>query len=370
VVRRLSAEERRQFEEFLSQVDAGTLPIAPSMREHVEAAVKIARLTLRASGDDGAQADLDQLAARIEAAPELPPWAGGWNEASEWTDDRVPRTPHEHRHQRASEEGKKVARGWISHPAVAREVVAAKAELSALAEPFWMYDQKAVTFITAGLLGATAILPDGAEWPDPFAGAPTWLRNTVERIGPEFVGSLRALAFRIAEAGAPLDPEDLGGWLVLAQLALLPVDLGREPAEIVDDLNTWPPGWIDRDAAGLGHVATHTSRHGRTARFQADLAAVAEVVAQRLGPPAIAAPYAGGLRRQMPSIERARDARRKALRAVLVVHPNVSAGKLIATWVAGPATPGGQLRTRLRRQPHDRPPGESTLRADLRELRR
>jgi hypothetical protein len=67
------------------------------MREHVEAAVKIARLTLRASAEDGAQEDLDELAARIEAAPELPPWAGGWKEASEWTDERVPHTPNEDR---------------------------------------------------------------------------------------------------------------------------------------------------------------------------------------------------------------------------------------------------------------------------------
>jgi hypothetical protein len=233
-----------------------------------------------------------------------------------------------------------------------------------------MYDQKGVTYITARLLGATAIRPDGAEWPDPFAGAPAWLREAAERIQPPFVGALRALATRIAEAGAPLDPADLGGWLVLAQLALLRIDLSREPAEIVDDLNTWPPGWIDRDAATLGHVATHTSRHGRTARFQADLAAVAEVVAQRLGPAAIAAPYASGRSRRTRSVERARDARRKALRAVLLVHPKVSAGKLVATWAAGPATPGGQLRACLRLQPHDPPPSESTLRADLRELRR
>jgi hypothetical protein len=370
VVRRLSAEERRQFEEFLSQADAGTLPIAPLMREHVEAAVKIARLTLRASGEDGAQADLDELAARIEAGPELPPWARGWKEPSQSIGQRVPHTPNERRHRRASERGKMVVRGWIGHPAVAREVGASKAGLIALAEPLWMYGQKAVTYITARLLGSVAVGPDGAEWPDPFADAPAWLRVTAERIQPEFVGALRALAIRIAEGGARLDPADLGGWLVLAQLTLLPIDLARDPSEIVDDLNTWPPGWIDRDAATLGHVATHTSRHGRDARFEADLAASAEVLARRLGPPAIAAPYAGGLRRQMPSIERARDARRKALRAVLLVHPNVSAGKLIATWVAGPATPGGQLRTCLRRQPHDPPPGESTLRADLRELRR
>jgi hypothetical protein len=370
VARELSPEERRQFEEFLSQVDAGTLPIAPSMREHVGAAVEIARLTLRASAEGGAQEDLDELAARLVAGPELPPWASGWNEPNQLTDEHVPRTVNERRHRRASEKGQKVVRGWIGHPAVAREVGAAKAELIALAEPLWMYGPKAVTYITARLLGSVAIGPDGAEWPDPFADAPAWLRVTAERIQPEFVGALRALAIRIAEGGARLDPADLGGWLVLAQLTLLPIDLSREPAEIVDDLNTWPPGWIDRDAATLGHVATHTSRHGRDARFQADLAASAEVLARRLGPPAIGAPYAGGHPRRRLSVERGREARREALRAVLLVHPKVTAGRLVATWAAGPATAGGQLRARLGLQPHDPPPSQSTLRADLRELRR
>ncbi len=365
----LSPEQRREFEEFLSRVDAGTLPIAGPMRQHVDAAVGIARLTLRSSAEGGGPAD-PELAARLASAPELPPWARGWDEPSQWIGEHVPRTANERLHKRVAEQGQKVARGWIGHPAVAREVGAAKAELNTLADLLWMHDQKAVTYITARLLGGTAIWPDGAEWPDPLADAPAWLRETAERIQPEFIGALRMLAIRIAEAGARLDPADLGGWLVLAQLALLPIDLSREPAEIVDDLNTWPPGWFDRDAATLGHVATHTSRHGRTARFQADLAASAEVVARRLGPPAIGAPYAGGHPRRTPSVEHGREARRKALRDVLVVHPKVNAGRLVATWSAGPATPGGKLRAHLGLQPHDPPPSESTLRADLRALRR
>jgi hypothetical protein len=51
--------------------------------------------------------------------------------------------------------------------------------------------------------------------------------------------------------------------------------------DLVDDLNLLPPGWIDRDAAKMGHVATHTSRHGRTADFMADLNAAGEFLVSR-----------------------------------------------------------------------------------------
>jgi hypothetical protein len=368
VGRDLPPEQKRELEEFLSRLDAGTLPYTSAMREHVEAAAEIARRALRASAGRGAQEDLDELAQSLAAAPELPPWARGWDEPSQWTQERPPRTVNERRHQRQSSEGEKVARRWIGHPAVAREVKAAEATLRALAEPLFMYDQKTVTYVTARLLGGTAIWPDGAEWPDPFADAPAALREAAERIQPEFVGALRALAVRIAVDGAPLDPEDLAGWLVLAQITLLDCDLSRTPTEIVADLNTWPPGWIDREAATLGHVATHTSRHGRNARFQADLAASAEVVARRLGPPAIGALYAGGRRRRVPSVEHRQAARRRALAKVLIAFPDATAGKLRATWSGGPSSPGGLLRTKLGLQPHDPPPSETTLRKDLLEI--
>ena len=323
----LPPEDTGLLEEFLSQLDAGTLPIAPSQRDHVEITAEIARLALRAAANGGWPEDLAEIAARLAAAPELPPWANGWNEPTQWTDDRVPRTVNEARHKRASEEGQNVARGWIGHPAVAREVEAAKATISALAERLWMYDQQTVTYVTARLLGGTAVWPDGAEWPDPFAGAPAWLRAAAEQLQPAFVGALRTLAKRIAAAGAPLDPEDVAGWLVLAQLAILDFDLSRTPAEIVDELNTWPPGSFDREAATLGHVATHASRHGRNARFQADLAGSAGVVVRRLGPPAIGAPYAAGKKRNAPDTT---QRLRLALAELVGLYPSLTPGRLLA----------------------------------------
>jgi hypothetical protein len=300
VSRALPPDKRRELEEFLARIDAGKLAIAPGMDEHIAAVAEIARLTLRASGSEGTQADLDTLNAILENAPAPPPWARGWDEPHQWTDERVPRSANERGHKRSEDEGQRVARGWIGHGAVAREVAGAKPALNALVEPLLIYDQKSVTYVTARFLGATAVWPDGAEWPNPFADAPAWLRKAAEAIQPAFLDALRGLATRIAEAGAPLDPADLGGWLVLAQLTLLDIDLSTDLTKIVDDLNTWPPGWIDRDAAILGHVATEVSRHGRNARFQADLTRSAEVIARRLGPPLIRSVYAGGRRRSTP----------------------------------------------------------------------
>ena len=189
-----------------------------------------------------------------------------------------------------------------------------------------MFDQKTVTYVTARLLGATAMWPDGVEWPEPFAAAPAWLREAAANAQPEFLEALRRLAHRIADAGAQLDPEDLGGWLVLAQLALLGVDLTRDPAELVSELNTWPPGWIDREAATLGHVATHVSRHGRNARFEADLAAMGETIAARLGPPSIRPPYAEGQKRAAPSET---ERLRRALIQLVEQDPSLTPGQLL-----------------------------------------
>ncbi len=365
---KLSPDQRRELEGFLPAFEDGTLALTPAMRVHAEAAAGVARATLRVAEPGAAKQDRHDLDALLAAAPKLPPWASGWAEPSETQDHLVPRTPNERRHQRASQAGEAVARGWIGHPAVRQEVDAAKAHLNQIAEPLLMFDQKTVTYVTARLLAATAMWPDGREWPDPFAGAPTWLREAAEHAQPAFLEALRSLAHRIAYAGARLDPEDLGGWLVLGQLALLEVDLHADPAELVPKLNTWPPGWIDREAATLGHVATHTSRHGRNARFQADLAATGESVVGRLGPPAIGGRYAGGQRRSKPKREHAVEERRKALTAVLEAFPDVSAGSLCRTWGTGPSTPGGLLRTKLALQPHDRSPSETTLRKDLREI--
>jgi hypothetical protein len=112
------------------------------------------------------------------------------------------------------------------------------------------------------------------------------------------------------------------------------------------------------------------SRHGRNARFLADLAASADAVAHRVGPPPIRRPYSGGHQRQRPRREHLMAKRREVLAEVLTRFPKVTAGKLRSTWDSSSSTPGGLLRTRLRLQPQDPPPGESTLRADLREIRR
>ena len=75
MARELSPEQRREFEEFLSQDDAGNPSIAPSMREHVEAAVEIDQLA--ASFGEGWRTGRSRCisAARLASAPDLNPGA-------------------------------------------------------------------------------------------------------------------------------------------------------------------------------------------------------------------------------------------------------------------------------------------------------
>ncbi len=286
------------------------------------------------------------------------------------TESAIP-CPTDPRYVQLEEAGRAAVRAWITHPAVAHEVAAAKPALLRLVEPLVLPDQWAVTLVIARFLDIAGRYPDGTTWPNPFAGAPNEALATARRIARPLVAELEALAQRVAAAGAPLDPADRSVLLVLAQLALLDVDPEKLRPDFVDELNVLPPGWIDREAADRGHVATGVSRHGRTARFQADLRTIAEDVARHLSPLGpIRAPYAGGRQRTGAAAEHRQAARRDALREVLDRHPDVTPGRLIATWGSGTATPGGLLRTLVHLQPHDPPPSEATLRADLRALRR
>jgi hypothetical protein len=300
VPRDLSPEERRKLEEFIRWADDTAESLPPPVRSRLEGDRKIATLILRVTGAAGTEVDRRELAELLQV--QIPaPWSWVARERGmgyrQWTDDRVPRNTDERRHRRQKDLGIQAVLGWIGHPAVALEVDAARLQLSALVAPLRMPDQGIVTFVTADFLDCVSVYPDGSEWPDPFAGAPTEIIEMAEQIQPMFVAHLKKLAARIETAGAPLDPNDPAVLLVLSQLALLRVALDRPSAEIAADLNIWPPGSIDRAAASLGQVAIHASRHGRTARFQADLAAGAEAVALRLGRRSIHPPYAGGRQR-------------------------------------------------------------------------
>jgi hypothetical protein len=237
-----------------------------------------------------------------------------------------PRNPVHRRQKRLFDLARAVTVGWLGHPAVAREVAAAKPVLESLVEPLGLPDQYVVSLVVARFLDAAPYWADGTEWPNPFNFVSEAVREEGARIGPLFVEELRRLAMRIEPAGAPLDPADLGGLLVLAQLALLEPDLTRPAGALADDLNLLPPGWIEREAAARGHLVTHTSRHGRNARFEADLAASAEFVTRRLGPPAIHPPYSGGRRRRPPL---ATLRLRAALSEIAKQHPTLTASQLL-----------------------------------------
>ncbi len=284
----LTLKRRNELEELLRLANEQMESAPPVLRLRLERGRDLVGLMLKAEGPEGTSEDRHELHARMRVELAGQPWPG----------DPKPTRAIEQRHARAEKLARRVCLTWIGHPAVSREVAAAKPALMDLVEPLGMPDQLSVTHVVAYFLDTAAFWPDGSESPNPFRGSSASLVEEARRIRPLLVCALAELAQRIGSAGAPLDPADPGVLLVLAQLSLLNVDLTRLAADLVDDLNLLPPGWIDRDAAKIGHVATHTSRHGRTAGFMADLHAAGEFLARRLGPPAIKAPYANGQKRR------------------------------------------------------------------------
>lgn len=205
----------------------------------------------------------------------------------------------ERRHGRLEEAGRAPVRGWIGHPAVRAEVAAARpalielaAPLMASADPAEGNDQSHLTLLMVRLLEGAMQRPDEVL-PNPFAGSPPEVLASTTAVAPLLIDALRGIARRLAAAGAPLDPEDDGVLLVLAQLVLLDVDLDRPAAAIVEDLNVLPPGWVDREASQLGSIATHASRHAST-RTRRDLDAAAVALAAASGLAHIPVPYARG----------------------------------------------------------------------------
>ena len=354
----LLPEHRHVLEDLIRVADAEIGSLHGLARLQTERTRDLAAVILHALGPDGTVDERGSAARLLEAA----------NPGSKWTDDRVPRTPEGRRHHQAKRLGRAAVLGWLGHSAAAPEVTAAESALRALVEPLGMPDRLTVTQVTARFLGATAFWPDGSEWSNPFAGAPAELIREAQRIQPLYLAALRELANRIALGGAALDPNDDGVLIVLAQLTLLEVDLTRPASELVDELKILPPGWIDREAATLGHPASGSSRHGANARFMSDLAASARFLARLLGSPPIPAPYAGGQKRQSPLGSLAQIRRRNALTKVLRTFPDANAGLLRRTWADGTAAPGGLLRVGMELHPDDPPPSESTLRKDLREI--
>lgn len=212
-----------------------------------------------------------------------------------------PRTPTERHHKLVEDTGRAAVAGWISHPAVAREVKGAGPTLDAEANLLGLADQLAITGVTARLLDARVRWPGGITLPNPFEGATRWQLAVAQFVGPLYVGELQNLAHRLADQGVPLDPLDAGVRLVLAQLALLDVDWAWPPTDIVAGLNVLPPGSVDAEEAALGHIVIHVSRHGRSARFHAALDAIAEDIVSELGVAPIPAPYASGYPRRTPA---------------------------------------------------------------------
>ena len=134
----------------------------------------------------------------------------------------------ERRHGRLEEAGRAPVRRWIGHPAVRREVAAARPALIELAGPLMSLadpaeggHQSHLTLLMVRLLDGAIQRPDELL-PNPFAGLPPEVLESAAAVAPVLIDVLQGIARRLAVAGAKLDPDDDGVLVVLAQLVLRP----------------------------------------------------------------------------------------------------------------------------------------------------
>ena len=273
--------------------------------------------------------------------------------------------------------GQAALAGWLGEPKVVAVVSHFRPDVQALLEPFGFHDKADVISAAGVLTGMTGRTPEGEEWPNPFVDwsaerlahgglIARMLRGTLalttERLRIEGVLRLQA----VEDNPRYVDRRGFAGdHLALLLLLWLDIPLeGRTGAEIASDLPAMPTvGWYRDD--GDMSITDHADE-----RDVRDAFALRRAWQVEQGRPPIPRPYARGGTRAKPRAEPARDARRKAVATVVARFPEVTAGQLRASWGEDASTPGGLLRTRLKRQPHDPAPSESTLRLDLRSLNR
>lgn len=271
---------------------------------------------------------------------------------------------------RLDESSRRAAADWIGRPPVADIVEEARPTFQDIASRLGLSGELASAALH--VMGGRAIYPDGSESANPFADwSPERLEQgglvaaAMRRIVAIVTDDLRRLDVLVDAVGTDETVPDghrftanhvYLAWLLWSDLPLA----GRTGAEIAADLpGVLPTGhWLTNAPALLldDYASEQDTR---------DVYALWTAWRGQRGERRLHKAYAGG----QPVEERRRAKRREALRAVLAKYPDVTAGKIHATWDSDGATSGRMLRLSLGCRVHERPPAESTLRADLREMR-
>lgn len=286
-----------------------------------------------------------------------------------------PRTPLEKRAKRAEESGPSAAAGWLGEPFVASAMARLRPDVRQLVLLLGLDERDDVTEALATVMGFATVDPSGSESTNPFAGWPEerlatarFVAGDIREVVASLTADARSAGLRLQPVTDNPTPGDRFGfsadhfYLLLLLVSDLPL-AGRSGAEIAAELPPLPTVHWERTGDVL-----RASDHA-TERDVRDVYALRAAWRRTRGEGHIQKPYAAGGQRRGRD-QPGRDERRVALAEVLVVFPEVTAPKLRATWDSAPSTPGGMLRGLLGLQPWDTSPGESTLRADLRELRR
>jgi len=227
--------------------------------------------------------------------------------------------------------GRAALAGWIRHKQVRPIIEAARDATETFVAPVrhHLTGQRSVTLLAGSALLIRGALPNGQHDEfvlDPATGWPM-TPGVRHMLLTDFPAWLTIVAYRLASADVPLDPDYPGDHLVIAQLLLL--DCWAPGYDLVKDLNVAGPTVYNRQGRGTPFI-----RRRRTDRATLNASRVLEDLSRReRGDRTVAAaPYAATKPRAAGRQALEKSVRIKVLRDVVALYPEVTAVELLDRW--------------------------------------
>lgn len=282
-----------------------------------------------------------------------------------------------HLYEAEEKAGRAALAGWVFHKQVRPIIESARegTETFVAAVSHYLdgdHAQLAVTDLACSILNLVSELPNGerrADVLDPATGwaMPPAVRNSLR---VDLKAWLIIVAYRLANAGVPLDPDYPGEHLVIAQLLML--DVWGGDYDLLEDLNYTGPTMYHPLGRG-----TPVIRGRRTDRATLNASRLVEYYSRRVrGERNIAsAPYSHAGPRATARQARYKAARLDALRQVAARHPQLSPTDLLKWSTTSPSCPAYQYRSLIAKilgiswdAAKNRKPSLRTLQRDFAEL--
>jgi hypothetical protein len=272
--------------------------------------------------------------------------------------------------------GRAALAGWIFHPMVRPIIEAAREGTETFVAPIAHYlasGQGAVCALINSVLHMTWGTPNGRYGIDVLDSTTGWQVTPAvkEMLYSGLPAWLTIVAYRLANAGVPLDPDYKGDHLVVGQLLMLDVWSGEY--DLLEDLNIAGPTIYHVHGQGTPFVrAERTDRATLNSSRVLSLLQKGHRGERPIGRPA----YAHAGPRAEGRQARERKARLAALREVLEKHPGVELATLLGRWSStSPSNPAYQYRSALAKQhgiswdkAREKKPSLRTLQRDYEDL--